>query len=200
MSKRPSQSRRKNATKPTGSVRIISGRWRGRKLPVQDSEGLRPTTDRVKETLFNWLANDIHQARCLDLFAGSGSLSFEALSRFAAHVEMIELNSSAANQLSANCQLLQADNVKVNQTDALNFLDGPAQPFDIVFIDPPFRQDLLPACIEKLEQKGWLTANAIIYIEAEKEFGDPVVPDSWHLHREKQAGQLSYRLYHREEV
>ncbi len=195
MSRRPSQSHRKPAAKPSGFVRIISGKWRGRKLPVHDSEGLRPTTDRVKETLFNWLAADLHEARCLDLFAGSGSLGFEALSRFASHVDMIELDKVAASQLQSNISTLQVDNIQVHNTNALQFLDGPAKPYDIVFIDPPFRQNLIPLCIEKLAQNGWLSPHAMIYIEAEKEFGEPNVPETWQLHREKCAGQLAYRLY-----
>ncbi|WP_087020523.1 16S rRNA (guanine(966)-N(2))-methyltransferase RsmD [Thaumasiovibrio subtropicus] len=198
MSRRPSQSRRKPASKPTGFVRIISGKWRGRKLPVHDSEGLRPTTDRVKETLFNWLAADLHDARCLDLFSGSGSLGIEALSRFAAHVDLIELDKTASNQLKSNIDSLQDTSAQVHNTNALQYLDGPATPYDIVFIDPPFRQNLLPDCIEKLEQNGWLSPHAMIYIEAEKELGTPTVPAHWRLHREKHAGQLSYRLYERE--
>ncbi|MGR5066171.1 16S rRNA (guanine(966)-N(2))-methyltransferase RsmD [Photobacterium sp. DNB22_13_2] len=183
-----------------GFVRIISGRWRGRKLPVHDVEGLRPTTDRVKETVFNWLAQDIIDSRCLDLFTGSGSLSFEALSRGASHVTMLELDKKAAEQLEINRATLEADNAKVLNTDSLAFLKQPGTPHDVVFIDPPFRKSLLDEVITLLEQNSWLSPHAVIYIEAEKEFGEPVTPAHWHLHREKTAGQVCYRLFEREDA
>ncbi|MBC7001149.1 16S rRNA (guanine(966)-N(2))-methyltransferase RsmD [Photobacterium sp. BZF1] len=183
-----------------GFVRIISGRWRGRKLPVHDVEGLRPTTDRVKETVFNWLAQDIIEARCLDLFTGSGSLSFEALSRGASHVTMLELDKMAADQLEKNRATIGADNAKVLNTDSLAFLKQAGTPHDVVFIDPPFRKDLIDEAIALLEQNNWLSPHAVIYIEAEKELGELVTPAHWHLHREKTAGQVCYRLFEREEA
>ncbi|MBY5947095.1 16S rRNA (guanine(966)-N(2))-methyltransferase RsmD [Photobacterium rosenbergii] len=183
-----------------GFVRIISGRWRGRKLPVHDVEGLRPTTDRVKETVFNWLAQDIIEARCLDLFTGSGSLSFEALSRGASHVTMLELDKKAADQLEKNRATIGADNAKVLNTDSLAFLKQAGTPHDVVFIDPPFRKDLIDEAIVLLEQNNWLSPHAVIYIEAEKELGELVTPAHWHLHREKTAGQVCYRLFEREEA
>ena len=139
-----------------GSVRLISGRWKGRKLPVRDVEGLRPTTDRVKETLFNWLATDIRDSRCLDLFAGSGSLGFEALSRYAAYVMMVELDKGAAAQLTTNMATLACNQGKVVQQDALTLLNGKSEPFDIIFLDPPFRRDLLESVCTLLEERGWL--------------------------------------------
>ncbi|MGF1713566.1 16S rRNA (guanine(966)-N(2))-methyltransferase RsmD [Photobacterium chitinilyticum] len=183
-----------------GFVRIISGRWRGRKLPVHDVEGLRPTTDRVKETVFNWLAQDIHEANCLDLFTGSGSLSFEALSRGAQNVTMLELDKKAAEQLEKNRLTVGADNAHIHNTDSLTFLNKQGTPYDIVFIDPPFRKNLLQDVINLLETNGWLAPHAIIYIEAEKELGDPETPIHWHLHKEKTAGQVCYRLFEREEA
>ena len=116
----------------TGFVRIISGLWRGRKLPVHDAEGLRPTTDRVKETLFNWLAQDVPQAKCLDLFAGSGGLGFESASRQAELVTMIELNPQAFQQLQKNVSSLNANNIHVVNTDALSFLQQPGTPSQLV--------------------------------------------------------------------
>ncbi|KXF82687.1 16S rRNA (guanine(966)-N(2))-methyltransferase RsmD [Enterovibrio coralii] len=183
----------------SGFVRIISGKWRGRKLPVKNVEGLRPTTDRVKETVFNWLAADLYDAKCLDVFAGSGGLGLEALSRQAEHVTLLELDKGAAAQINLNLAALKADNATVKNVDALQFLGQPGQAFDVVFIDPPFRKDLLNDVIDKLENNGWLSANAIIYIEAEKEFGLPVVPNHWDMIKEKHAGQVSFRLYQREE-
>ncbi|MGF1680868.1 16S rRNA (guanine(966)-N(2))-methyltransferase RsmD [Photobacterium minamisatsumaniensis] len=183
-----------------GFVRIISGRWRGRKLPVHDVEGLRPTTDRVKETVFNWLAQDLFEANCLDLFTGSGSLSFEALSRGASHVTMLELDKKAAEQLEKNRVMIGADNAKVHNMDSLAFLKQPGTPCDIVFIDPPFRKNLLPEVFALLEKNNWLTPHAVIYIEAEKELGELSTPENWYMNKEKTAGQVCYRLFEREEA
>ncbi|EMX0223734.1 TPA: 16S rRNA (guanine(966)-N(2))-methyltransferase RsmD [Vibrio fluvialis] len=182
---------------PSGQVRIISGLWRGRKLPVHDAEGLRPTTDRVKETLFNWLAQDIPHARCLDLFAGSGGLGFESASRQADKVTMLEMNPQAFAQLKTNIAALKASNIEAVNTDTLAYLKQPGQAYDVVFIDPPFRQGLLQETVLLLEQNGWLAANAMIYIESEKELPLTELPESWQLYREKIAGQVCYRLFER---
>lgn len=183
------------AKNPTGQIRIISGQWRGRKLPVPDSPGLRPTTDRVRETVFNWLAPVLHGARCLDCFTGSGALGLEALSRYANEVIMLEYERNVAEQLRKNVQTLKSEQAKVIQTDSLQYLAQPGQPFDVVFIDPPFRRGMLAECCQLLEQNNWLSAEAYIYIEAELEAGELPVPQSWRLHREKTAGQVAYRLY-----
>lgn len=182
---------------PSGQVRIISGLWRGRKLPVHDAEGLRPTTDRVKETLFNWLAQDIPRAKCLDLFAGSGGLGFESASRQAEKVTMLEMNPQAFAQLKTNIAALKASNIEAINTDTLAYLKQPGQAYDVVFIDPPFRQGLLQETVQLLEQNGWLAANAMIYIESEKELPLTELPESWQLYREKLAGQVCYRLFER---
>lgn len=182
---------------PSGQVRIISGLWRGRKLPVHDAEGLRPTTDRVKETLFNWLAQDIPHAKCLDLFAGSGGLGFESASRQADKVTMLEMNPQAFAQLKTNIAALKASNIEAVNTDTLAYLKQPGQAYDVVFIDPPFRQGLLQETVQLLEQNGWLAANAMIYIESEKELPLTELPASWQLYREKIAGQVCYRLFER---
>ncbi|EKO3456510.1 16S rRNA (guanine(966)-N(2))-methyltransferase RsmD [Vibrio fluvialis] len=182
---------------PSGQVRIISGLWRGRKLPVHDAEGLRPTTDRVKETLFNWLAQDIPHAKCLDLFAGSGGLGFESASRQADKVTMLEMNPQAFAQLKTNIAALKASNIEAVNTDTLAYLKQPGQAYDVVFIDPPFRQGLLQETVQLLEQNGWLAANAMIYIESEKELPLTELPESWQLYREKLAGQVYYRLFER---
>ncbi|EOW6616328.1 16S rRNA (guanine(966)-N(2))-methyltransferase RsmD [Vibrio fluvialis] len=182
---------------PSGQVRIISGLWRGRKLPVHDAEGLRPTTDRVKETLFNWLAQDIPHAKCLDLFAGSGGLGFESASRQAEKVTMLEMNPQAFAQLKTNIAALKASNIEAINTDTLAYLKQPGQTYDVVFIDPPFRQGLLQETVQLLEQNGWLAANAMIYIESEKELPLTELPENWQLYREKLAGQVCYRLFER---
>lgn len=185
-----------NKKAKSGSIRIIAGKHRGRKLPVLMAEGLRPTTDRVKETLFNWLMPYIHGSNCLDCFAGAGSLGFEALSRGATKVNLIELNKNAANQLVANKQLLKSNDIAVSNANVLEFLKTPSnEKFDIVFIDPPFRQNLTAQTSELLEQ-SWLADDALIYVEMEVE-GDQSVPINWQLLKEKIAGQVAYRLYQR---
>ncbi|MCZ4059923.1 16S rRNA (guanine(966)-N(2))-methyltransferase [Pantoea sp. LMR881] len=182
-----------------GQIRIIGGQWRGRKLPVPDSAGLRPTTDRVRETLFNWLAPYIQQARCLDCFAGSGALGLEALSRYAGSATLLELERPVAQQLTKNLHTLNASNGNVIQTNALNWLAQTGEPFDVVFIDPPFRKGLLEQTLQLLEQNHWLADDALIYVESEVENGTPPVPANWDLHREKIAGQVAYRLYQRQQ-
>ncbi|WMC10381.1 16S rRNA (guanine(966)-N(2))-methyltransferase RsmD [Oceanimonas pelagia] len=190
----------KKPTAATGQIRLIGGQWRGRKLPVLHSEGLRPTTDRIKETLFNWLMFEIRGSRCLDLFAGSGSLGFEALSRHAAEVVMVEKDTTVAAQLKRNLASLPAAPGTVIQADAVQYLQQAATPFDVVFLDPPFHKELLPQVCERLEQNGWLAENALIYIEREQGLALPTLPDHWSLHKDKQAGQVSYQLYQREQV
>ncbi|RLV59185.1 16S rRNA (guanine(966)-N(2))-methyltransferase RsmD [Parashewanella curva] len=180
----------------SSQVRIISGQWRGRKLPIHDAEGLRPTTDRIKETVFNWLMADVRGARVLDCFAGSGSLSFEALSRNAEFAQLLELDKKAAKQLQQNLTTLKCDNAKVNQGDSLSLLkQAPDKPFDLVFLDPPFRKNLLEPCIELLMQNQWLTNEALIYIELESDAAQLTVPESWRLLKQKVAGQVDSRLY-----
>ncbi|MCB6145382.1 16S rRNA (guanine(966)-N(2))-methyltransferase [Providencia rettgeri] len=178
-----------------GQIRIIGGKWRGRKLPVRDSEGLRPTTDRIKETLFNWLMPIIRDARCLDCFAGSGSLGFEALSRFAETVTFIELDKHNAQLLTENKTRLQADNATIVNHNSLNFLSQAGTPFDVVFIDPPFRKGLLNETIQLLEKNQWLAEESWIYVESEAESPLTDIPANWQLHREKIAGQVAYRLF-----
>jgi 16S rRNA (guanine966-N2)-methyltransferase len=187
------------STGRAGAIRLISGQWRGRKLPVHDVEGLRPTTDRVKETLFNWLAAEVRDTRCLDVFAGSGSLGFEALSRYASYVMMIEQEPKAARQLQINLQTLQCTQAQVVCRDALQVLQTECTaPFELVFLDPPFRKELLSQAIPLLEQQGWLADRALIYLEREIEGTAPIIPANWQLLKDKQAGQVCYQLYLRE--
>ncbi|MEH6596536.1 MAG: 16S rRNA (guanine(966)-N(2))-methyltransferase RsmD [Colwellia polaris] len=182
----------KNATK--GQIRIIAGQFRGRKLPVLMADGLRPTTDRVKETVFNWLMPYIQDAHCLDCFAGSGSLGFEAMSRGASTVTLIELNKLAVQQLKANKALLKADKTQVIQQNALDFLQNNQQRFSLVFIDPPFRKNLAQQTAQLLNEKS-LTDDALIYVEMETDNNTQVMPSHWQLLKEKVAGQVVYRLY-----
>lgn len=187
--------------RPSGHIRIISGQWRGRKLPVKDVIGLRPTTDRVKETVFNWLSPYVRDSHCLDLFAGSGGLIFEALSRYAESGLLFEKDAGAAAQLQHNIELLKADNAQLVRGDTLKLLTKvPTQTYDMVFIDPPFRQDLLEDCCAKLEEYNWLSANAVIYIEREKELNQIKLPANWAILKDKQAGQVCFELYQRQAV
>jgi len=194
MKRKPSPQRANN----NGFIRIISGQFRGRKLPVNDLEGLRPTTDRIKETVFNWLMQDTREAKVLDCFAGSGGLGFECLSRFAKDATFIELNRQAAEQLKKNICTLKLENAHVINNSAIDFLNSQNQGlnFDLVFVDPPFRKGLAEPSCQLLEQNNWLSDNALIYVEVEKEC-TLNAPENWHILKEKQAGQVLCRLYQR---
>ena len=183
------------AKKGGNELRIIGGQWRGRKLKFPDGEGLRPTMDRVRETLFNWLQADIADARCLDLFSGSGALGFEALSRSAAQVVMVDNNSQAIKMIRSNLVLLKADNAQAVQMDAAAYLQQKnIGPFDIVFLDPPFNKYLVEKFCQLLHQSGSLSEQAVIYIEMEKNTALPQLPKQWHIVKNKTAGQLAYYL------
>ena len=176
-------------------LRIIGGEWRGRKLAFPPLEGLRPTPDRVRETLFNWLRDVIPGARCLDLFAGSGALGLEALSRGAATAVMVDQHRQVIEQLRAHAETLHAAGAEAVQADAFQFLRRPpAQPFDVVFLDPPFDQAVLGQCLALLAAPGWLAADAWIYVEAARGTALPPLPDPWQLLRHKQTGQVGYHL------
>lgn len=183
--------------KQPGKLRIIGGDFRRRQLPVLDRPGLRPTPDRVRETLFNWLGQQLYGQRVLDLFAGTGALGIEALSRGAAHVDFIERDSSVAAYITQNLATLGATRGHVTTRDAETFLNQPAQAYDLVFLDPPFNQGLAANCCSALESRGWLAQGAMIYLETERAL-TPVVPPNWQLHRETQAGESTARLYLRQ--
>jgi len=203
------QTSRKGAT---NQLRIIGGQWRGRKLAFADGEGLRPTMDRVRETLFNWLQADIAGARCLDLFTGSGALGLEALSRYASEVVMIDKNPQAIRKIRQNLELLKVDNAQLIKMDARDFLSSflqapakgslktaegsntPPKTFDIVFLDPPFNKQLVSVFCQLLEQSNCLSEQALVYIEIEKQTPLPQLPDNWEVIKEKKAGQLAYYL------
>ncbi len=194
----PSVARRGSA-KPSGKLRIIGGDYRRRQLPVLDRPGLRPTPDRVRETLFNWLGQHLFGKQVIDLFAGTGALGLESLSRGANHVTFVERDTQVAALISENIITLGARNGRVVSSDALTFLDQPSHPVDLVFIDPPFHQGLASACCCALENGGWLTDDAMIYVETESSLAYPV-PNNWQLYRETQAGESAARLYLREPV
>lgn len=176
-----------------GHVRIIAGQWRGRKLPVHDLEGLRPTTDRNKETLFNWLMHDTQNAVCLDVFAGAGSLGMEALSRYASQCDFFEKDAQAASQLKTNLATLQA-NGTVSCGDALSLLKTSHNSYDIIFIDPPFNQGLVQPALDIIVQRQLIKPNGLIYIEQEANASLPAMPDTLQIIKSKQLSGLSYLL------
>ena len=176
-------------------LRIIGGDWRGRQLQVIESEGLRPTPDRVRETLFNWLQARVAGAHCLDLFAGTGALCLESLSRGAERVVMVEKAHAVAQNLKQNIDKLGAGAAELIETDAERYLQGPVEPFDIIFVDPPFRRsDLIDSGLEVIDRRGWIKPGGWVYIEAPSERGQPDLPEGWHLERSKIAGQVGYHL------
>ncbi|MGB5180219.1 MAG: 16S rRNA (guanine(966)-N(2))-methyltransferase RsmD [Gammaproteobacteria bacterium] len=184
------------ANRAANQVRIIAGCWRGRKLSFAPVAGVRPTPDRVRETLFNWLSPVIRDARCLDLYAGSGALGIEAASRGASRVVLVDSDPQVVKRLREQLQLFGAAQIEVVQSTVEAWLASPAEPFDIVFLDPPFRRDLLPACLQALERGGWLAADARVYIEGESDL-QLQLPGNWELTRSKRAGQVGYHLARR---
>jgi len=180
-----------------GQLRIIAGRWRSRKLAFPDQENLRPTPDRVRETLFNWLQADVPGSSCLDLFAGSGALGFEAASRGAAEVVMIEHSRDTASTLTQNIKLLNADNIRLVIADAVEWLMNNQHAFDIVFLDPPYNAGLLGKCCKILESGQSLAENARIYVEHAPGDDEIIIPESWECLKHKSAGQVTYKLFSR---
>lgn len=180
----------------SGRIRIVGGSLRNSRLDVPDLPGLRPTADRVRETLFNWLAPVIGGARCLDLCAGTGALGIEALSRGAASVQFVERDARAAQALRDNLARLKATNGEVAALDAEQFLCGVPRTLDLVFLDPPFALELWSTLTRQLEQGGWLAAQAWIYVESPRAAA-PALPPNWQLHREGHAGEVRFALYRR---
>lgn len=179
------------------TLRIIGGEWRGRRIRFPGTGGIRPTPDRVRETLFNWLAPVIEGSRCLDLFAGSGALGLEALSRGAATVAFVERDREAAGQLRDTAALLARDRATVVNADARAWLAGTPAARDIVFLDPPFDSTVLADVMRTLESRGWLAPEASIYIEMPAKQGPPTLPEAWYLHRTGRAGAVGYHLARR---
>lgn len=175
------------------TIRIIGGKYRGKKLHFPSIDGLRPTPDRVRETLFNWLMHDIRGTNCLDAFAGSGALGIEAFSRGAAHVLMLEQARSAYTQLRQQIEAFASPDIQVLNEDACQFLQEDHGPFDIVFLDPPFKKNYLPFCIDTLARSDLLKTNGLIYIESTQSM--PLDANQWLTIKLKQAGQIVYGLY-----
>ena len=201
MSPRRSQPRSKHSSRPkkhagSGKLRIVGGEWRSRQLSIANVEGLRPTPDRIRETLYNWLTGWVAGARCLDAFSGTGALGLEALSRGASHVTFVEFSPIAAKQLKENLQLLKCTNCEVIQADANQWLSQKAtQPYNLIFLDPPFHKGMVAPICEQLHVNGYLAENALVYIESEVGLGMPDVPSCWAVMKEKTAGQVTCRLF-----
>ncbi|MEX2367541.1 MAG: 16S rRNA (guanine(966)-N(2))-methyltransferase RsmD [Pseudohongiellaceae bacterium] len=179
--------------------RIIAGTWRGRQLHFPDIPHLRPTTDRIRETLFNWLQLDIQGASCLDAFSGSGALSLEALSRGAGSVTSVDMSPEAIACQRYNCQLLGQTGLTLIQADTLQWLQQarPARPFDIAFLDPPYTLHCLQDCCELLEAGGWVGRNSKIYLESNQPLAELKLPGHWSWLKNKKAGQVYYGLCQR---
>jgi 16S rRNA (guanine966-N2)-methyltransferase len=183
------------------SVRIIGGRWRGRRVPFAADPGIRPTPDRVRETLFNWLRNDLDGARCLDLFAGSGALGLESLSRGAATCTFVERSAPAAAMIRSNLTAVGGEGL-VLEADALQWLGRTAtsaaarrgDQFDLVFLDPPFGKQWLPRVLAALDQGAWVKPGGLVYLECERLLGEPALPAGWVLVKSKFAGEVGYHL------
>jgi len=173
----------------SNQIRINAGVWRSRLLKFPDVEGLRPTPERVRQTVFNWLGQDLTGKTCLDLFAGTGAFGFEALSRNAKSVVMVESSTAAYKSLLQNQTLLNAQNCQIHQVDALNFLSQPTQKMDIIFCDPPYNKDWLNKLLPLLNQH--LAADGIVYIEAEFEV---LSSDTWQVIKQNKAGNVYYHL------
>ena len=187
---------RKITSQAPESVRIIGGKWRSRQLKFIASDGLRPTGSRIRETLFNWLASHIEGASCLDLFAGSGALCFEALSRGAKHCTALENNPVVVSQLTSNKTMLEADNLKIIASDTQGFLSAKksSNQYDVVFFDPPFDQKIHAQIAQLLTDGLWLTPNALIYCELP--LSEPLsAPVSWELLKDKTAGNVRFCLF-----
>jgi len=192
---------RRNTTgkSQTGRLRIVAGNWRSRLLDIADVPGLRPTSERIRETLFNWLAPEIHGKRCLDLFAGTGGLGLEALSRGAGSAVFVERSARAVHQLKANIEVLEAAQATVQHTDANEFLGrARAQCFDIVFLDPPFADDVLADLCRLIHEKDILADGGLVYLEQDRAKESVALPDDWHVLKDKTAGNVRYMLVQQE--
>ena len=176
-------------------IRIIGGRWRSRQIAVPDLPGVRPTPNRVRETLFNWLQNDIVDAVCLDAYAGSGALGLEALSRGAKAVTLVESDRLVLQQLRMTLKQLQAESVQLVAGDFMVVTLHASAPFDLVFLDPPFHRDALTLACKHLVAQNWLAPQAKIYVEHAADEVDPLVPETWVQLKRSVAGDVVYSLY-----
>jgi|SRR5215831_10880041 len=185
-------------TPSRNTLRIIGGKWRGRKVEFPPIAAIRPTPDRVRETIFNWLQTEIEGAHCLDLFAGSGALGLEALSRGAEHVVFVDSDPEVKRHLQQTLKKLDAANAEVYVGNAVNISIDHKTSFDVVFLDPPYNQDILAQVASRLESQKWLAPQAFIYLECRARESLPQLPANWRVIRSKSAGQVGYHLARRD--
>ncbi|MEY4211454.1 MAG: rRNA ((966)-N(2))-methyltransferase RsmD [Pseudomonadota bacterium] len=179
----------------SNKIRIIGGEWRSRLISFDDAPGLRPTPVRVRETLFNWLQVDVVNSQCLDLYAGSGALGFEAASRGAKRVVQVESNFKTTQKLVENCRVLGANQIQVIQQDVIKYLKNKGEQFDLIFLDPPFGLGLIQETCCLLNDGEWLSSFAKIYIESERDLDLSCIPDGWRLLKKKSAGEVVFYLF-----
>ncbi|AEO08395.1 16S rRNA m2G966 methyltransferase [Buchnera aphidicola str. Ak (Acyrthosiphon kondoi)] len=180
--------------KKNGKIYIISGKLKGRKISFNNIPNLRPTTNQIRETLFEWLSKYIKNSRCLDCFAGSGALGIEAISRYAAFSTLLEIEKKTFLNLKKNIKNLNISNIEIIRTDAIYWLQKTGKPYDIIFIDPPYYQGLIKKTINLLESKKWIKKNSFIYIEQEKK--QPlIIPKNWILYKKKVTNKIQCYLY-----
>lgn len=177
-----------------GKVYIISGKFKGRKISFNNTLYLRPTTNRIRETLFNWLSIYIKNARCLDCFSGSGALGIEAISRHAAFATLLEIEKTTVSKLKKTIKELNICNLEIVHTNTLYWLKNNGHPYDIVFIDPPYNQGLIEKTITLLDKNKWLKKNSLVYIEKEKKKSIKI-PKNWTIYKKKNTSQIEYYLY-----
>lgn len=177
------------------SIRIISGKWKRKKILTYVNEKIRPTNDRMRETLFNWLSPFIHCAKCLDCYSGSGILGIESLSRDAAFVTALEKNIKIYKQIKKNVSMLLVKNILLINTNTINFLNKKGNPYDIIFVDPPFYSKFLQKTIFLLEKNNWIKKYSLIYLEYESSFKNLYIPDTWKIYREKISKNVIYKLF-----
>lgn len=179
-------------------LRIIGGEWRGRKIRFPPVSAIRPTPDRVRETLFNWLQGVTPGSRCLDLYAGSGALGFEALSRGAVEVVFVDVEPAVVRHIGDTLRELGCDRGRAVAADAEGFLARSATPFDVIFLDPPFAEPVLPDICRCIEAGGWLKDGGLVYLESPAATGEPELPSGWTLLKSKRAGEVGYHLARRD--
>ena len=182
----------------SGVLRIIGGEWRGRKIRFPPVAAIRPTPDRVRETVFNWLQGVTPGSRCLDLYAGSGALGFEALSRGASEVVFVDVEPVVVRHIGDTLRELGCDRGRAVRGDAAGFLAGPPTPFDVIFLDPPFAEPVLADTCRRIERGGWLKDGGLAYLEAPAAAGAPELPPGWTLLKSRRAGEVGYHLARRD--
>jgi 16S rRNA (guanine966-N2)-methyltransferase len=192
MTKTPGAANKKHRP---GRLRIVAGKWRSRLLDIADLPGLRPTSERIRETLFNWLAPSIEGARCLDLFAGTGALGFEALSRGATSVVFVDSSRRATRAIEKSTKVLNATEAVIHCVDATDYVcDSARASFDIIFLDPPFADDRLETLCRLIEERGILAPGGRVYLEQDRAQPEPQLPGTWRILKNKTAGNVRYML------